>query len=255
MNTTQSIARLKARGFEWPIPWEAVELIARKESCVLKAYLCPVGKPTIGWGETEGVHIGMEWDEDTADRRFFNEICQYTMKVVAQLTTPPNDNQLGAMVSLSYNIGLGAFSKSTVRKAHNKGDYSAAARAFNLWNKGRVNGVLTVLGGLVSRRAAEAALYLKPEDHAPETPNVQAVEAETPLTGSPIVKSGATTTALGGLAGATALLGDATPIIEQAKNIATSFNVNPLMVLGGVLLVVGLRAVYWRWKQRDEGWA
>ncbi len=70
-----------------------------------------------------------------------------------QPTTP---NMLGAMVSLAYNIGLGAFGKSSVLKNHLARRYANAAASFNLWNKGGGK----VLPGLVRRRAAEAVLYL-----------------------------------------------------------------------------------------------
>jgi lysozyme len=68
---------------------------------------------------------------------------------------PTTDNQFSAMVSLAYNIGVGAFARSTVARKHNEGDHQAAAEAFALWNKagGRV------LAGLVRRRKEEADLY------------------------------------------------------------------------------------------------
>ena len=70
MDTKQAIERLRNRKYNWLIPWEAVELIASKEGCVLKAYLCPAGIPTIGWGETDGIRLGVQWDEETADSKF-----------------------------------------------------------------------------------------------------------------------------------------------------------------------------------------
>lgn len=255
MNTLQAIERLRNRGYDWPIPWESVELIARSEGCILKAYLCPAGKPTIGWGETDGVSLGDEWTEDTADARFLHELKGFTDRVQRLLKLHANPYQLGAMVSLAYNIGLGGFAKSTVLRAHNSGDYASAARAFNLWNKARVNGVLTVLPGLVSRRASEAALYLKPEDHTPQAPNAQAVESESPMQASPIVKAGATTTTLGGLAGVTAMLDGVTPILEKVKGMASTLSVDPLIVLSIALLATGANVIYWRYKQRKEGWA
>ena len=68
------------------------------------------------------------------------------------------DNQFGAMVSLAYNIGIGQFLSSSVLRFHLTGDHHDAAAAFRAWDKagGRA------LPGLVTRRAAEAALYLTP---------------------------------------------------------------------------------------------
>jgi len=61
------------------------------------------------------------------------------------------------MVGLAFNIGERAFRKSSVARLHNKGSYSEAGQAFALWNKAGGK----VLPGLVRRRAAEAALYLR----------------------------------------------------------------------------------------------
>lgn len=65
-------------------------------------------------------------------------------------------NQLGALVSFAYNLGIGALAKSTLLKKHLAGDYTGAAREFPKWKFGGGR----VLPGLVKRRAAEVALYL-----------------------------------------------------------------------------------------------
>ena len=158
----------------WPIPLEAVRLIAESEQgptggCALKAYQCPAGVWTIGWGETDAVKRGDRCTKEQADRWLCEDLVDRTKAILAVCKVPPSDNELGAMVSLSYNIGLGwegsikpagaknGFRQSTVLKAHNLGDHPAAGRAFALWNKARVNGQLTELRGLTVRRAAEAA--------------------------------------------------------------------------------------------------
>jgi lysozyme len=61
-----------------------------------------------------------------------------------------------AFVSLSFNIGLGAFQRSSVRMRHNRGDYQGAADAFMMWTKAGPR----VLPGLVKRRKDERELYL-----------------------------------------------------------------------------------------------
>jgi GH24 family phage-related lysozyme (muramidase) len=70
------------------------------------------------------------------------------------------DNEFAAMVSLCYNVGADNFRTSSVLREHCAGRRINAADAFRLWNKARVNGVLTVLAGLTSRREAERSLYL-----------------------------------------------------------------------------------------------
>ena len=52
----------------WPIAMQGVALIAESESLRLRAYRCPVGVWTIGWGETDGVHPGDTCTQEQADR-------------------------------------------------------------------------------------------------------------------------------------------------------------------------------------------
>lgn len=75
-----------------------------------------------------------------------------------------NDHELGALVSLAYNIGVGEdggapdFADSTVRRKLRSGDRQGAADAFLMWVK--AGGV--VLPGLEARRKAERTLFLTP---------------------------------------------------------------------------------------------
>lgn len=246
------MSKLPARNLPWPISWDGVVEIASSEGCRLTAYLCSAGVPTIGWGETVGVKLGMRWSQAEADERFCKELTEYADAVRAACKVQPNDNQLAAMVSLAYNIGLGGFKKSSVLRNHNKGDYAAAARSFALWNKARVNGVLTEVRGLTLRRARETAMYLKPFayegwfDVEPEMP--QAVEPESKLQASPIAQSGAVSIATGALAAAS-------QFSSEAKQVAENLSINPLMVVAVVAVVIGAVAIYQRYKQRAEGWA
>lgn len=255
MNKAEKIADLKSRNFSWDIPWEAVELIAFYEDCHLKAYLCPANKPTIGWGETDGIEMGMVWTKEQADTRFNQEVNRFTQRVRTMVTGYASPMQLGAMVSLAYNIGLAGLRRSTVLRAHNAGDFAASARAFALWNKATVRGQKVELRGLTARRAAEAALYLREDEHPFSEPNVQAVDEESSLVKSPISLAGASSVAVGGTALATELLGDSLPIVQQAQQIAATLNINPVLVLGAVVLAAGWLSVKWRKKQREGGWA
>ncbi|WP_022976976.1 lysozyme [Nevskia ramosa] len=69
-------------------------------------------------------------------------------------------NQRTAFVSLAFNIGAGAFRSSTAARLAKAGDMRGAADAIALFNKATVNGKLTVVAGLASRRADERALFL-----------------------------------------------------------------------------------------------
>lgn len=236
----------------WPLPREGVALIAEFEGCKLRAYKCPAGVWTIGWGETDGVTPDMAWTQEQADSRFCESLIEFTAKVQALLTLPPTRWQLSAMVSLAYNIGLAGFARSTVLKAHNRGDYEAASRAFGLWNKARVHGVLTELAGLTRRRAAEAALYLREEV---EERMPQAVDTESSLAKSPIQQGGVVTAATGIGTVLASVTEGFSGHISKLSSMAKDVGLDPLLLVGVVLAVAGGTVAYWRWKQRKGGWA
>lgn len=246
---------LPKKDLPWPIPYDAVVEIAKHESCRLKAYRDIVGVPTIGWGETRGVSMGMVWTQQEADTRLCESLTEFTDGVRRACSNPPSANELGAMVSLAYNIGLGwegrvkprnakdGFRQSTVLRKHNQGDHQSAARAFGLWNKAGGQ----VVRGLTLRRAKEAALYLTPDEGEFEL-MPQQVDRESNLSQSPIAQSGAISIAGGVIAAASAAL-------DPVKDIAETLNVEPLMVFGVLGIVIGLIVMTQRNKQRNEGWA
>lgn len=245
----------------WPIPLAAVELIADAESLRLKAYRCPAGKPTIGWGQTDDIAMGMVWTKEQADADLCRSLTARVAAVRDACTVDPGDNELGAMVSLHYNIGAGAFGRSTVLKCHNRGDRLAASRAFGLWNKYRRpgNDELVESEGLTARRAAEAALYLTPDAGAPSLRTPQAVEAESSLSSSPIARSGAVAVGVGGAS----VIGELTQQLDSVRGLAAGAREVIVQTLGmptqwlapALLLAVGAVALYQRWRQRRKGWA
>lgn len=256
------LARLQARGWDFGIPWVAVDLIGRSEDCRLVAYQCSAGVWTNGWGETSGITADMRWTEDQADARFAQQLRKYSTRVEALCSEAPTPNELGAMTSLAYNIGLEAFARSTVLRCHNEGRRDDAARAFGLWNKARVNGVLTELRGLTLRRGREAALYLTPDADAPQPRMPQAVEPETALAKSPMVRDGAVATAGGAALAAAPLvdqLGQASSLVTTVKGFAqqvSDFIGVPLPIIAAaVVIYAGVNTIRWRRRQRQQGWA
>lgn len=129
------------------------------------AYLCPANVPTIGYGCTEGVQIGMVWTEAKAEAELMKELAKHEAAVTTLVKVELNQNEFDALVSFSYNCGVGALQKSTLLKRLNRGDRVGAAREFEKWTRGGGR----VLKGLVARREREAALFLKPVD-APDEP-------------------------------------------------------------------------------------
>ena len=112
------------------------------------------GRPwTIGYGFIEGVRPGDTMTQAQADNLLARKLVPYCQAVLQACTIKPNENQFAALVVCAWNIGIRGISTSSIIKAHNRGDFAAAARAFCLWNKSRG----AVVPGLVTRRAREAA--------------------------------------------------------------------------------------------------
>lgn len=140
----------------------AVDLVKEFEGLELDAYVDPVGVVTIGYGYTNragfgpGVKMGDRWTEGEAEAMLREGLQRFGAEIAPHIKRTPTANEFGAMVSLAYNIGTGAFSRSTFLKRFNAGDRVGAAEAMLWWNKagGRV------LRGLTRRREAERALFL-----------------------------------------------------------------------------------------------
>lgn len=155
--------KLSEEGLRLIKSFEGYHTRLKDGSCA--AYLCPAGVATIGYGCTVGVKLGMVWTEQQAEDALAKEVSRFEDAVNRLVTVPINQNEFDALVSFAYNCGEGALAKSSILRRLNKGDRKGAAQAFHLWNKGGGR----VLAGLVSRRAREAALFLKPVDK-PEEP-------------------------------------------------------------------------------------
>ena len=135
----------------------AIPLIARFEGCRLHAYKDAVGVPTIGYGSTRGVKMGDVWTQEKADERLREEVSEFMDRVMREtVAIELNPHELAALTSFAYNLGIGAFHKSTLRRKLLKGDKRGAADEFHRWNHagGRV------LAGLTRRREDEREVFL-----------------------------------------------------------------------------------------------
>lgn len=266
--------RLPDPSLTWAIPLAAVYILADVEQgpgggMARKAYRCPAGVPTLAWGETDGVRMGDTCTDEQGDRWLCEAVEERARQVAEACKVDPSPNELGAMVLLQYNIGHGAFLKSSVLRAHNAGNKLAASRAFGLWNKARnpATGQLEVLRGLTARRAREAALYLEPEDGSIRSP--QAVETESKLSASPIAQGGTATVAVGTLTAVTQIapaLEHTSGTLETVKtgvgtlkslvaDVSDFIGFPPGVIAAVVLIAIGLWIISQRSKQRSEGWA
>jgi len=154
---------------------EGIKLIKHFEGCHYKPYLCPALLWTVGYGhvlypeqnrlklserKTFPLHTShnREWSQEEVDDllrkdllRFENGVCRLLPNVSLK------QNQFDALVSFSFNLGLGTLQRSTVRSALLRGDEEAAIDT--LLKYCRAGG--KILKGLQRRRAAEADLFFK----------------------------------------------------------------------------------------------
>jgi len=135
----------------------ALDKLKQFEGCRLKAYRDPVGVPTIGYGHTIGVKMGMEITQDKADMyldAYIEALEEAMEKVVDPLKL--TDYQWDAIVSFTYNVGLGNFKKSELRaKIVRNPEDPTIFNEFGRWTKAGAK----KLPGLVKRRAWEAARW------------------------------------------------------------------------------------------------
>lgn len=145
---------------------EGIQLIKRYEGCKLKAYRCPAGIYTIGYGNTKyqdgtSVKMGDVITQQQADELFKDTLDNFEHQVKMILGDTLKailpESSISALVSFAYNVGIGAFAKSTLLKVikQNKNNLRDIEFQWLRWNK--ANGV--VLNGLTKRRNAEFEMY------------------------------------------------------------------------------------------------
>ena len=139
-----------------------LELIKDFEGFSSTAYLDVVNIPTIGWGNTyyeDGTKVKMGDQISKTDALKLLEVTanrDFADKIFPSIKVKVSQSQFDAMCSLAYNIGVGAFLKSTLLKKVNAGDFAGAGEEFLRWNKANGKEVL----GLTKRREREKQLFL-----------------------------------------------------------------------------------------------
>jgi lysozyme len=170
-----------------------------------KSYLDKLPKVpvwTIYCGLTKGVGPDTVWTVEQCEKAFAKEMAFYEDAIERMVTVPLNQNQFDALVSLVYNIGPGSptdtknkrgFYWSTLRKLLNQGKYAEAATQFARYKYSGGK----VYGGLVKRRAKEAALFMEPmESEKPaddQEPLPQVVDHGPVMTTTEAIKTSPTT--------------------------------------------------------------
>lgn len=135
---------------------KGLALTEQFEGCRLTAYQDQVGVWTIGYGHTgpevcAGLTVTLEQASALLQKDVSNAAEFVNKAVMVALT----QEEFDALVDFVFNLGAGAFAKSTLLRMLNAGDYAAAAAQFAAWD--RAGGV--VVAGLLRRRQAETALF------------------------------------------------------------------------------------------------
>jgi len=138
-----------------------IAIIRKYEGLKLRAYICPAGLNTIGYGSTfyeNGTKVQPNdvITMDRADKLLHFQVKLFADEVKRVVKSNINENQLGALVSFCFNVGGAAFGKSTLCKKVNANPNDPTIRdEFMRWTRGGGK----VLPGLVKRREEEANLY------------------------------------------------------------------------------------------------
>ena len=139
---------------------EGIKLIKRFEGCKLKAYKCPAGVNTIGFGNTyyeNGTKVLIQdiISQERADALLLSLLPKYEKIVLNNIKTALNQNQFDALVSFCWNCGS---SQSLFRLVNLKATDKVI---FDWWKSHYIMGGGKILPGLVKRREIEANLFIK----------------------------------------------------------------------------------------------
>ncbi len=151
---------------------EAIEGIKKDEGVRTKPYRCPALLWTVGVGhvidpnhirvkldERKNIPLPPEWDRVLSmaevDAILAADLATFERGVLRLCPSGLTQGRFDALVSFSFNVGLGNLQRSTIRMKHNRGDFEGAAESFMAWTKAGGK----ELPGLVKRRKHERALY------------------------------------------------------------------------------------------------
>jgi lysozyme len=160
-------------GQEVKVSKDAIEGIKKDEGVRLRPYRCPALLWTVGVGhvidsnhirvkldERKGLAIPDGWDRtltmDEVNDILAKDLATFERGVLRLCPEGLTQGRFDALVSFSFNVGLGNLQRSTIRMKHNRGDFDGAAESFMAWTKAGGK----ELPGLVKRRKHERALYL-----------------------------------------------------------------------------------------------
>jgi len=225
-------------------------LLKKFEGCKLKAYRCPAGVCTIGYGHTSAagapmVNDGMTITQAQAEDILKRDIVKYEIAVMDLVKVKLTQNQFDVLTDFAYNAGVGNLKSSTMLKKVNAGDLDAVPAELMKWTKGGGK----VLPGLVRRRQAAGAWWTA-QDQAHDEQEDRAEPDAPPKRTMADSKQGnaaVLTAGLGGLGIAKEVASQAQEASDTANQLAGLF-ANPNFLI--MLAVVGLAAAIWFWRKK-----
>lgn len=158
---------MKLRNLGTYEPALAACFISSFEGCRLTAYRCSAGVWTIGYGHTKDVKEGDTCAQEQADAWLIEDIRNTQLLLAHYVNVPVSEGEFVALVSLAFNVGVGALMKSKLLRKLNSGNREGAAEEFldfDLANGKRIS-------GLTRRRKQEHDLFLSDSLDA-QLPNI-----------------------------------------------------------------------------------
>ncbi len=158
------------------ISHKCLQMIKHHEGVRVKPYRCPALLWTTGIGhvidqnhikvpfnDRKNLPIPDGWDRvlsmSEVDDILAKDLATFERGVLRLCPTGLTQGRFDALVSFSFNVGLGNLQRSTIRMKHNRGEFKEAAEAFMAWTKAGGK----ELPGLVKRRKDEVFLYSSQE--------------------------------------------------------------------------------------------
>ena len=137
------------------VPETLANLIRTFEGLRLRAYFCPAGVLTCGYGSTgKDINKNTVWTKEMAESRMIRDASVFVSATKRLCPSLASEDHISAIADFAYNLGSTRLSGSTLRKKINSGDLAGARAELRKWVRG--GGVR--LPGLVARREAEAKL-------------------------------------------------------------------------------------------------
>lgn len=226
-------------------------LLKEFEGLRLRAYKCPAGVWTIGYGHTSAagsprVTAEMAVSKEAAETVLGRDIIQYEDGVRKLLKVEVTQGQFDALVDFAYNVGVHQLERSTLLKRINAGEFDRAPAEFMKWTKGGGR----ELPGLVRRRRAEVELWRSLHKTGSLDHEESRSEPDKPKAAQKITQSREANGALiAGAGGAAAVVQEILPALREGSDFLSSLSPTVILCL---VVVVAAVAVWWFRKQRLE---